>query len=303
MNRNNKPTKGVTVYREQITALTNELPNLSIGQFNELSANVRSKMTGTGISPEAIQTILTGFGSPKRKIRNSSVETITAALFSTAISYCSADPNKTSELVWAECLELAGRYYSDCTTDEILEAFRMAGAGKYPEIDFAAYRGQFSATIFCKVMNRYVEDRNRIKSVVDGFLEALNDEKRQQITTEKNAAAAVETLKKFDALKESISKGIAKAPEIEQIPLYWFDAVYPAGRLNFPREEKALLWEKALEMTKADLSRARSTAGQYARGGFDAMLQAIERNQENGDVQAKRENFYKKLLLYRALTQ
>lgn len=240
--------------------------------------------------------------SPSRKIRNITapmVKVFVGSIQTAAFSYSGAHPDKTSEVVWAECLEQAKRFYSDITVDEIIEAFRLAGSGQWKdrELDLAAYSGQFTVTTFCNVMNEYTRDRNKVKAAVDKVLGQWTEGHLEEVTRKKNEKARGQVLEAFHKLKDDISNG-GRVPELDEIRLFWFDLLKDTGVLDLPRETKVFLWDKSAELVKTDLSRPRD---RYEANTFKAIFKALEEGSVPDDYQSKRKAKYKRLIIQAAL--
>jgi hypothetical protein len=247
--------------------------------------------------------MLAGMASPSRKIRNLNGPTVkhfVGSIQTAAVSYCGADPDRTSEVVWSECLEQAKRFFADVTVDEILEAFRLAAAGQYPDVNLAAYRGQMTATIFCEVLAAYTTDRNKVKIAVDKVLGQWTQDNLKDAVERKNELARMQVVKDFKELRDKVAAGKTPVPDVEEIRLFWFDFLKDTGLLDLPREVKVVLWDKALDLVKIDLSKP---SDRYEANTFRALFKQLEAGTIPNTVQGKREAKYKRLIIQKALCQ
>lgn len=223
------------------------------------------------------------------------------SLQTAAFSYCGADPDRTSEVVWSECLEQAKTFYADITVDEVLEAFRLAGSGQWKDrgLKIAAYSGQFTVTIFCDIMNEYTQDRNKVKAAVDKVLGQWTEDHLEEANRRKNEKAKEQVRAEFLALKAGVLDGSRNVPDLEDVRLFWFDMLKDSGLLDLPKDLKVELWRKSEELTRRELSQPRD---RYEANAFRAIFKALEAGSIPSDFQSKREAIYKRLIIQASLT-
>jgi hypothetical protein len=225
-------------------------------------------------------------------------ERLKMAIITVATSYCSASPEHTNSIVWSESAAFLVRFYPGIIIDEVLEAFRLAVSGRWPSVDLAAYRGQFSVKILGDVMKAYVDDRNRIRMTADRVLLEMEAESLRGEEAEKSRKAREVFVREFRAMKAA-----GHVPPLDKILFFWFDALSAAGELSeITDEEKRELWAQAADILKAE--RAEEALDERMRTiGIRRLLgQWNESGVLPDEWRFRRETIYKKLLMWQVLS-
>lgn len=284
------------------------MPGLSPEQLIALTERTAKLPIVAGLSKETVRLCVNSFASPSGKIKallevGTGKEHITAAVLTAAVSYCGANPNRTSDLVWTECVNQLARFFGDLCVNEILEAFRLAADQRWDSVNLTAYNGQFSVKVLSDVLKAYVQDRNRVKVGVDKALAQWTEEHLQQVHLQKEAAAREQFFQDFQALKARWKEPFTGVESTKsEIHGYWFNALKERGVFDFiPKARREALWTESWDLLRDQTAVEAAQEKTLKVVTLNRVLQSLEGGARPEDQKGRATAIYQRLLILEAL--
>ena len=199
--------------------------------------------------------IVEGFLQPIRKFERQKIAPVIAEnLMICAALYCGMAEGEIMKQTIIEASKFVLAKFSHLGVSEIKDAFQMAAANEFEDVNMTAYFGQMSISTLGDILDAYTKHRNK---TIAKYLE-LKDKAQKQYDKEvekeeRNNAARQKIKTDIDAAIISIQQGIYFWQSWQDVPVHYAEIAIANGWLEVSGEFKTRIWNESKELAKKEL--------------------------------------------------
>ena len=185
---------------------------------------------------------------------------------------------------------------------ELELAFKMAAAGKFPELNLETYYGKFSVNFLGKILREYIRSRNRVIMKHDELKTKEDREMTQEQIDAENERAKKSVISKFEQLKKIHNNG--EKVTFEKVYSFWAKILIDSGHINFTDIEKKSIWLEAQKIAKEKLKKMihSSDNTHIMKIELRSLLRKVESGEKTDDFNQMSILEYSKLLVIKSIT-
>lgn len=162
--------------------------------------------------------------------------------------------DKTMPEIIQECVRFTYEQFNSIGVNEIMDAFKLAAANRFDNVDIKAYGGVFTVSLLGDVLHSYSKYRNKILAK---YLE-LKDKDQKEANKlaereERNNAARQKIKLDIEAAIISIQQGIYFWQSWHDVPVHYAEIAVSEGWVEVSAEFKKRVWEESKELAKKEL--------------------------------------------------
>lgn len=265
----------------------------------------------TSVSSETLTMALTikekkiveGYMQPIRKFdKNIIAPVIAENIMICARLYCGMKDSEIMKETVIEAAKFTIQKFSHLGPSEIKDAFQMAAANEFDDVNMTAYFGQMSISTLGDILDAYTKHRNK---TIAKYLDLKEKaQKQQQIEVqkeEKNNAARQKIKTDIEAAIISIQQGVYYWQSWQDVPVHYAEIAISEGWLEVSPEFKARIWSESKELAKRQLIEASQDLSNLieARKAKQILMQ----NMESQIITEPAKRIYAKRLIFEYIKQ
>ena len=199
--------------------------------------------------------IVEGFLQPIRKFDRQMIAPVIAEnIMICARLYCGMKDSEIMKETVIEAAKFTIQKFSHLGANEIKDAFQMAAANEFQDVNMTAYFGQMSIATLGDILDAYTKHRNK---TIAKYLE-LKDKAQKQYDKEvekeeRNNAARQKIKTDIEAAIISIQQGIYFWQSWHDVPVHYAEIAIANGWLEVSGEFKTRIWNESKELAKKEL--------------------------------------------------
>lgn len=199
--------------------------------------------------------IVEGYLEPIRKFERSKIAPVVAEnLMICARLYCGMKDSEIMKETIIESAKFVLAKFQHLGVNEIKDAFQMAAANEFEDVNMTAYFGQMSIATLGDILDAYTKHRNK---TIARYLE-LKDKAQKQYDKEvekeeRNNAARQKIKTDIEAAIISIQQGVLFWKEWQDVPVHYAEIAVAEGWVEVSPEFKKRIWDESKELAKRQL--------------------------------------------------
>ena len=199
--------------------------------------------------------IVEGFLQPIRKFDRQMIAPVIAEnIMICARLYCGMKDSEIMKETVIEAAKFTIQKFSHLGANEIKDAFQMAAANEFQDVNMTAYFGQMSIATLGDILDAYTKHRNK---TIAKYLELKEDAQKQyekEVQKEERNNAARQKIKlDIEAAIISIQQGIYFWQSWHDVPVHYAEVAVAEGWVEVSAEFKKRVWEESKELAKREL--------------------------------------------------
>ena len=199
--------------------------------------------------------IVEGFLQPIRKFDRQMIAPVIAEnIMICARLYCGMKDSEIMKETVIEAAKFTIQKFSHLGANEIKDAFQMAAANEFQDVNMTAYFGQMSIATLGDILDAYTKHRNK---TIAKYLELKEDAQKQyekEVQKEERNNAARQKIKlDIEAAIISIQQGIYFWQSWHDVPVHYAEIAVSEGWVEVSAEFKKKVWEESKELAKKEL--------------------------------------------------
>jgi hypothetical protein len=199
--------------------------------------------------------IVEGFLQPIRKFDRQMIAPVIAEnIMICARLYCGMKDSEIMKETVIEAAKFTIQKFSHLGANEIKDAFQMAAANEFQDVNMTAYFGQMSIATLGDILDAYTKHRNK---TIAKYLELKEDAQKQyekEVQKEERNNAARQKIKlDIEAAIISIQQGIYFWQSWHDVPVHYAEIAVSEGWVEVSAEFKKRVWEESKELAKKEL--------------------------------------------------
>ncbi len=248
---------------------------------------------------EQAKLVLTGYSNPIRNMAKEDVVKSVGAMISIcATMYCGMQENKMLVETIQESVRLVYKHYPQISVNEIREAFSMAAANRFEQVNMTAYYGTFTVSMLGDILSAYIEFRRPIIAEAIRIITEQEAKLSKELEREqRNEYTKKNIQEEIDAAIIAVQSGSELVWESWQdVPVHYAEIAVLNGWIEVSDSFKKEVWERSKALAVEELSRVSSDLTNLIEAKkARAQLKSIFETQAVPDP-AKR--IYSKLLIW-----
>lgn len=224
--------------------------------------------------------IVEGFLEPIRKFDRQKIAPVIAEnIMICARIYCGMKDSEIMKETVIEASKFVISKFAHLGVNEIKDAFQMAAANEFENVNMTAYFGQMSIATLGDILDAYTKHRNK---TVAKYLELKENAQKQYDKEvekeERNNAARLKIKTDIEAAIISIQQGIYFWQTWHEVPVHYAEIAVGAGWVEVSPEFKKKIWEESKELAKSELIKTAQDHSNLveARKAKQILMQNIE---------------------------
>jgi len=199
--------------------------------------------------------IIEGYLQPVRKFERQKIAPVIAEnIMICARLYCVMKDSDIMKETIIESAKFVLAKFGHLGVREIKDAFQMAAANEFEDVNMTAYYGQMSISTLGDILDAYTKHRNK---TIAKYLE-LKDKAQKQYDKEvekqeRNNAARQKIKTDIEAAIISIQQGIYFWREWQDVPANYAEVAVAEGWIEVSPEFKKRVWEESKEEAKRQI--------------------------------------------------
>jgi hypothetical protein len=199
--------------------------------------------------------VIEGFLQPIRKYEIKQIGPIIAEnLMICASLYCGMAESEIMKQTIIEASKFVYNKFAHLGTAEIKDAFQMAAANEFENVNMTAYFGQMSIATLGDILDAYTKHRNK---TIAKYLE-LKDKAQKQYDKEvekeeRNNAARQKIKTDIEAAIISIQQGVYFWQTWHEVPVHYAEIAVSESWVEVSPEFKKKIWNESKELAKREL--------------------------------------------------
>ena len=231
--------------------------------------------------------------------RDTNMDFIIGSLISVCKNYLGYEPDNDRQTL-KDCFYFIEKNFMTLGPNEIPLAFECAAMKKF-EFELSKYK-RMSITLVADVLNNYSRYRNKLLMEKLAKVDNTRTKTWEEID-ELNHRARIHAMAVMNDAKQKLEEnGEAVYSEYQEIPMYFGKILKDFGKVDFPREIKKQLFEKAKKDALRNISSGRNSFNAYAAESARKQTKNILSGIESPDHQRKTESLYAKLFVWYYIT-
>ena len=199
--------------------------------------------------------IVEGFLQPIRKFDRQMIAPVIAEnIMICARLYCGMKDSEIMKETVIEAAKFTIQKFSHLGANEIKDAFQMAAANEFQDVNMTAYFGQMSIATLGDILDAYTKHRNK---TIAKYLELKENAQKQydkEVQREERNNAARQKIKlDIEAAIISIQQGIYFWQSWQDVPVHYAEIAVSEGWVEVSAEFKKKVWEESKELAKKEL--------------------------------------------------
>jgi hypothetical protein len=192
--------------------------------------------------------------------------------------------------------------FSHLGVSEIKDAFQMAAANEFEDVNMTSYYGQMSIATLGDILDAYTKHRNK---TIAKYLE-LKDKAQKQYDKEvekeeRNNAARQKIKTDIEAAIISIQQGVQYWQTWQDVPVHYAETAVSEGWLEVSPEFKKMIWEESKELAKRQLIETAQDLSNFAEAKKAKHL--LMQNVESQIISEPAKRIYAKRLIFEYVKQ
>jgi hypothetical protein len=224
--------------------------------------------------------IVEGFLEPIRKFDRQKIAPVIAEnIMICARIYCGMKDSEIMKETVIEASKFVISKFAHLGVNEIKDAFQMAAANEFENVNMTAYFGQMSIATLGDILDAYTKHRNK---TVAKYLELKENAQKQYDKEvekeERNNAARLKIKTDIEAAIISIQQGVYFWQTWHEVPVHYAEIAVGAGWVEVSPEFKKNIWEESKELAKKELIKTAQDHSNLveARKAKQILMQNIE---------------------------
>lgn len=199
--------------------------------------------------------IVEGYLQPIRKFERQTIAPVIAEnIMICARLYCGMKDSEIMKETVIEAAKFTIQKFSHIGVNEIKDAFQMAAANEFQDVNMTAYFGQMSISTLGDILDAYTKHRNKtIAKYLDLKEKAQKQYDREVEKEEKNNAARQKIKNDIEAAIISIQQGIQYWQSWRDVPIHYAEIAVSEGWIEVSPEFKKRVWEESKILAKKEL--------------------------------------------------
>jgi hypothetical protein len=231
--------------------------------------------------------------------REVNMDFIMGSLISVCQNYLGYEPDSDKQII-KDCFYFIEKNFMTLGPNEIPLAFECAAMKKF-EFELSKYK-RMSITLVADVLNNYSRYRNKLLMEKLSKVDNTRTKTWQEID-ELNHRARIHAMATMNDAKQKLQEsGEAVYSEYQEIPMYFGKILKEFGKVDFPRDIKKQMYEKAKKDAIRNISSGRNSFNAYAAESARKQTKNILSGIESPDHQRKTESLYAKLFVWYYIT-
>ena len=260
-----------------------------------------SSFSGLDVSEGRLKNVITGYYNPIRTMPKDDVKNYLSLAISNAGKAYSGmkEGDKTMPEVIQECVRFTYDQFSSIGVNEIMDAFKLAAANKFDNVDIRAYGGVFTVSLLGDVLNAYSKYRNKI---ISKYLELKDIEQKaankEQEREEKNKTAMTQIQQDIEKAIIAVQLGEADLWESwHDVPVHYAEIAVREQWIEVSPEFKKTIWEESKKLALRELGEMAADLSNFsqAKQAKIKLTDAIEKK----TVPDAALRIYSKLLIFK----
>ena len=247
--------------------------------------------------------IVDGFLEPIRKFEKQSIGPVLAQnIMICATLYCGMSEGEIMKQTIIEASKFVMAKFSHLGVSEIKDAFQMAAANEFEDVNMTSYYGQMSIATLGDILDAYTKHRNK---TIAKYLE-LKDKAQKQYDKEvekeeRNNAARQKIKTDIEAAIISIQQGVQFWPTWQDVPVHYAETAVSEGWLEVSPEFKKMIWQESKELAKRQLIETAQDLSNFAEA--KKAKQLLMQNVESQIISEPAKRIYAKRLIFEYVKQ
>lgn len=263
-----------------------------------------SSFSSLDVSEGRIKNVITGYYNPIRTMPKDQVKNYLSVAISNAGKAYSGmkEGDKTMPEIIQECVRFTYDQFSSIGVNEIMDAFKLAAANRFENVDIKAYGGVFTVSLLGDVLYAYSKYRNKIIAkyleLKDAEQKAANKE-QEKIKRNNDARQKIKT--DIEAAIISIQQGVQYWPTWQDVPVHYAETAVAEGWLEVSPEFKKRVWDESKELAKRQLIETAQDLSNFAEA--KKAKQLLMQNVESQIISEPAKRIYAKRLIFEYVKQ
>lgn len=242
--------------------------------------------------------IVEGFLEPIRKFERQKIAPVIAEnIMICARLYCGMKDSEIMKETIIESAKFVLAKFQHLGVSEIKDAFQMAAANEFEDVNMTSYYGQMSIATLGDILDSYTKHRNK---TIAKYLE-LKDKAQKQYDKEvekeeRNNAARQKIKTDIEAAIISIQQGVQFWPTWQDVPVHYAETAVAEGWLEVSAEFKKIVWEESKELAKKELIETAQDLSNFAEA--KKAKQLLMQNLESQIISEPAKRIYAKRLIF-----
>jgi hypothetical protein len=247
--------------------------------------------------------IVEGFLEPIRKFEKQSIGPVLAQnIMICATLYCGMSEGEIMKQTIIEASKFVMAKFSHLGVSEIKDAFQMAAANEFEDVNMTSYYGQMSIATLGDILDAYTKHRNK---TIAKYLE-LKDKAQKQYDKEvekeeRNNAARQKIKTDIEAAIISIQQGVQYWQSWKDVPVHYAETAVSEGWLEVSQEFKKMIWEESKELAKRQLIETAQDLSNFAEAKKAKHI--LMQNVESQIISEPAKRIYAKRLIFEYVKQ
>lgn len=247
--------------------------------------------------------IVDGFLEPIRKFEKQSIGPVLAQnIMICATLYCGMSEGEIMKQTIIEASKFVMAKFSHLGVSEIKDAFQMAAANEFEDVNMTSYYGQMSIATLGDILDAYTKHRNK---TIAKYLE-LKDKAQKQYDKEvereeRNNAARQKIKTDIEAAIISIQQGVQYWQTWQDVPVHYAETAIAEGWLEVSPKFKKMIWEESKELAKKQLIETAQDLSNFAEA--KKAKQILMQNVESQIISEPAKRIYAKRLIFEYVKQ
>ena len=247
--------------------------------------------------------IVEGFLQPIRKFDRQMIAPVIAEnIMICARLYCGMKDSEIMKETVIEAAKFTIQKFSHLGANEIKDAFQMAAANEFQDVNMTAYFGQMSIATLGDILDAYTKHRNKTIAKYLELKENAQKEYDKDVQREERNNAARQKIKlDIEAAIISIQQGIYFWQSWQDVPVHYAEIAVSEGWVEVSAEFKKKVWEESKELAKKELIETAQDHSNLleARKAKQILMQ----NVESQIISEPAKRIYAKMLIFEYVKQ
>lgn len=247
--------------------------------------------------------IVEGYMQPIRKYDKQIIAPVIAEnLMICAALYCGMSEGEIMKQTIIEASKFVLAKFSHLGISEIKDAFQMAAANEFEDVNMTAYFGQMSISTLGDILDAYTKHRNKtIAKYLDLKDKAQKQQQKEVQKEEKNNAARQKIKTDIEAAIISIQQGVYYWQSWQDVPVHYAEIAVSEGWLEVSAEFKARIWSESKELAKREIIEASQDFNNLPEAR--KAKQILMKNMESQIITEPAKRIYAKRIIFEYIKQ
>lgn len=210
-------------------------------------------------------------------------------------------PLKDDWVILRACSNLVLDMFPCLGMAELELCFKMAAAGKFPNLNLETYYGKFTVNFLGKILREYKKLRNKVIMKHDELKAKEDREMTPEKIHEENERAKKTIISEFTDLKEKYKND--GEINFEKVYSFWAKILIDEGYINFSDIEKKAIWHESQQIAKNKLANQvqSNKQTQLEKRSVRELLKKVQSGEQTDDFKKMSILEYSKLLVIKSI--